>query len=654
MEMGIFDTIIVISVISLFINAIFQRISLPVIVGYILVGVLVGPHTLNLISNSQNISSLAEFGIVFLMFTIGLEFSLTRIIAMRRSVFSFGGLQVFLTLIITMAIGLYIGLTATEALLVGCITAMSSTAIVLKQLNEQGEINFAHGQNAVGILLFQDLGVIPILMLIPALSVSSFGKEISYELLIAMAKGLAVIMGIIVVGRKVLRPLYYSISASHSLELFTLTTLIITLGAAWLTHYLGLSLTLGAFVAGMMLGETEFRHQIKTDTRALKDVLLGLFFVTIGMQLNVQVLLDAWIWVALLLLAIIGLKTLLIYVIGFKYSESKEDALRTGLVLAQGGEFGIAILHLALLHRLIPADYGQVILGALLVSMCIAPIFIRCNKKIVNCLFANKKEAPKASSPSLLQNEQHVLLCGYGRVGQSVARFLDKASIPYTALDIDPKRVKAAQSAGEPVDYADVSEVENLHHAGLARAKLVVISIDCTPIALKVLNQIRKENAKLPIIVRCQDERDTNIFYKNGATEVIPDVLEASLTLSAHVLLMMNIPPKTVEEWMAQSRHNRYDLLRMVFPGQYLFNQNQENLQEGLQVITILNNSPVIGKAIKDINVEQFGLKITTIRRGLERIIDPNQDFILRAGDNVVIFGNLSAFPHAEKALNEG
>jgi CPA2 family monovalent cation:H+ antiporter-2 len=652
MEIGIFDTIIIISIISLIINAVFQRIHMSVIVGYILVGILVGPNAFKLINNSENIRGLAEFGIVFLMFYIGLEFSLTKIISIRRAVFTFGGSQVFLTMLITMVIGANIGLTVIEAMIVGCITAMSSTAIVLKQLNEQLEISLPHGQNSVGILLFQDLAVIPILMMIPALNVSSF-SNVSYELLLALAKGIGVIFFIILVGRKVLRPIYYNISATHSLELFTLTTLIIALGAAWLTNYLGLSLTLGAFIAGMMLGETEFRHQIKTDTRALKDVLLGLFFITIGMQLDLTIILNSWHWVALLLLALIGLKVLLIFLLGLRFSITKASALRTGLILAQGGEFGVAILHLAFMHELIPGDYAQVILGAILLSMCIAPVLIKSNEFLAKVLFRNTTIKTPYLTKEKFDVDNHVLLCGYGRVGQNIGRFLAKANLPYAALDVDPERVKSAQLAGEPVSYANISDTENLQHAGLDRAKMVVISIDSTQLALKVLTQIRKLNKRIPVIIRCKDERDTNTFYSSGATEVIPDILEASLTISAHVLLMMNIAPKTVDLWMDESRLNRYDLLRMVYPGQDPFKSVQSEQKQGLHVVTLTNAAFSVGKPIVALQLPSLNVHVAAIRRGNDRIVDPNQNFILKDGDIVVLYGDLRECEHAEKAFFE-
>ncbi|MGD9592174.1 MAG: cation:proton antiporter, partial [Candidatus Berkiella sp.] len=396
----LFNNILIILIACILITAICQRIKLPLIIGYIVVGILVGPSGIGLISGTQTIKLIAEFGIVFLMFMVGLEFSLTHLIRLKKDVFLFGGLQVFLSIGLTLIIGLLLQMTLTQSLIVGCIVAMSSTAIVLKQLSEQLEINTTYSQHAIGILLFQDLAVIPILILLPSLSDVSL-YSFTYELGIAIAKGAATIISILFIGKRILRPIFYHMTNSYSLELFTLTTLSITLLCAGLTALVGLSYALGAFLAGMMLGETEFKHQIKTDIRPFKDVLMGFFFITIGMQFNAQTIVSAWNWTLLMLLALVVFKTVLISLLGFIFTKSKMIATQTGLILAQGGEFGFAILISALTYQLLPTDYGQVILGALLLSMVIAPMIIKHHQAIMHFIFTKKSD--------LEQNEESII-----------------------------------------------------------------------------------------------------------------------------------------------------------------------------------------------------------------------------------------------------
>ena len=428
MDPSFFNNLLLLLTISIIITAVCQRIKIPVIIGYILVGILVGPHAIGIVPASKGIHFIAEFGIVFLMFTIGLEFSLIHLLKLKKDVFIYGGLQVSLSIIATLLIGIYLNLTIAQSLIVGSIIAMSSTAIVIKQLTEQLEINSPYSQHAIGILLFQDLAVIPILILLPNLNnlnTISILNQLNFSLL----KGIIAIILILFIGKKILKPIFYNITSTYSLELFTLTILFITLGAAWITSYFGLSLALGAFLAGMMLGETEFRHQIKLDIRPFRDVLLGFFFITIGMQFNPSMIYSAWNWVLLLLLALIFFKVVLITFLGLFFTDSKTTAAQTGLILAQGSEFGFVILMNALSHNLLPEDYGQVIIGSLLLSMLITPFLIKYHNKIIKLFFIEKtSKFDIAKLNSILNTESlnnHVMLCGYGRVGQNIARFLE-------------------------------------------------------------------------------------------------------------------------------------------------------------------------------------------------------------------------------------
>lgn len=651
----LFNNILIILVTSIIVTAICQRIKLPVIIGYIVVGILVGPSGIGLISASTIINLLAEFGIVFLMFMVGLEFSLTHVLRLKKIVFLFGGLQVILSILVTIAIGMLFQMNAMQSLIVGAIIAMSSTAIVIKQLNEQLEINAPYSQYAIGLLLFQDLAVIPILILLPGLANLNLYSFI-YELIFAMLKAAIAIIAILFIGKRVLKPLFYKISGLYSMELFTLTTVTITLLCAGFTAYFGLSYSLGAFIAGMMLGETEFRHQIKTDIRPFKDMLLGFFFITIGMQFNTLTILTAWNWTLLMLFALVLFKIILISLLGQFFTQSRKVAFQTGLILAQGSEFGFAILISALSYHLLPTDYGQVILAALLLSMVLAPILIQQHQRIARIFFARSE--PQTENEALIIEKtshtlhDHIILCGYGRVGQTIAHFLDKASLPFIALDLDPNRVKNARLAGDNVFYADATDNEILKLAGVSRARAVIIGFINSYAALCIIEQIRKHHKNVPIIIRSHDENETTLFYEKGATEVIPETLEASLMIASHILLMMDIPSKDVYQMIDESRHKRYDLLRMVFPGhESHFSDENGTMKEGLHVFILTKGAYAIGHRISDLTLAKYHVKITTIRRGKQRLVDPDSSIELLEGDVIVIYGVLAHLEHTEKYL---
>lgn len=382
MQMGIFEGMLILMGTSLTMTVVAQKFKIPSTIGFIVAGIVLGPHMMKMAPSAFKIQQLSEFGLVFLMFTIGLEFSWSKLSKMKREVFGFGGLQVVCTILVTTMIGMLLNMSLTESLVVGAVVGMSSTAVVLKQLRDQSELRHHYAQTSFSILLFQDLAVIPLLILIAGLPSATLSSFLTIGVG-ALLKAVIAILAILGMGRFILKPLYDQISSFNSSELFTILTVFIALSAAWLTFQLGLSLTLGAFLAGLMLSETEHIQRIEADIRPIRNVLMGLFFISIGMQFNIQVMLHAWSWVLLLLFALIIFKTTVIFTLGLYFMKSRADALKTGLVLANGGEFGFAILILALDQKLIPADYGQVILGTILLSMMAAPLIIKYHAQLI-------------------------------------------------------------------------------------------------------------------------------------------------------------------------------------------------------------------------------------------------------------------------------
>jgi len=637
----------------------FRRLQLPPILGYLLVGVLVGPYGLQLIADTQDTRFLAEFGVVFLLFTIGLEFSLPQLMAMRSAVLGLGGGQVLLSTALAALVARALGIDWEGALVVGGILSLSSTAMVIKQLTEQLEIHSRHGRNAVGILLFQDLAVVPFLILIPILASGAEGG-FAGPLLVAFLKGAAAFAVMLALGRWLLRPLFREIAAARSAELFMLTILLVSLTAAWATHMAGLSLALGGFLAGAMLGETEFRHQVEADIRPFRDVLLGLFFITVGMLLNLPGLLDIWPYVLLTLAGLIAGKALLITALCRLGGHEPGVALRTGLVLAQGGEFGFALISLALSAGAIAGDVGQVLLAAILLSMMVAPVIIRYNGLAAKHLFtrsylANRERIERDIESGSRSLSDHVVICGYGRIGQNIARFLEREGFHYVALDLDPNRVREANAAGEAVFYGDSTHPAILKAAGIQRARALVVSYDDPPSSLKVLARARQIREDLPILVRARDDAHLDELQAMGATEVVPETLEASLMLASHLLYLLGVPVSTIVRRVRDVRADRYRLLRGFFPGEeHVALESGEGQRERLHAVSLPRAARAVGRRLGELGLEQSGVTLTAVRHEGVRTVHPRPDLTLSAGDVLVLYGTPENLEHAEAELLKG
>jgi len=659
MGASVLDAILILLAVAVVVVALFRRFHLPPILAYLFVGMLVGPYALNWIPESEGTHFLAEFGVVFLLFTIGLEFSLPQLIAMRREVLGLGGAQVALTALVGGGVAWLLGMSLATAVVIGGVLAMSSTAIVIKQLTEQLEVNSRHGRLSIGVLLFQDVAVIPFLILIPVLAGDS-EASISTELGWALLKGGVVIVVMLAIGHWLLRPLLHIIAAQRSSELFTLAALLFALAAAWSTHLFGLSLALGAFIAGMLLSETEFRHQVEADIRPFRDVLLGLFFVTIGMMLDLAALPGIFLWVMLLVAAIIIFKVILVTVLSRMLGAPEGVALRTGVVLAQGGEFGLALLALALGEGLLEPGASQVVLAAIIMTMVLSPFFIASNGKIAKRFYSdsytrNRDDLIIEVEDHAERFDQHVVICGYGRIGQNIARFLDQEDFNYIALDLDPVRVRDARAAGEPVFYGDSTHIENLGAAGIGRARVLVISFDDIAMTMKIIEQVKRLWPDLPVLVRTRDDSNLDGLQNAGATEVVPETLEASLMLVSHLLLLLDVPVSRIVRNVQDVRSSRYQLLRGFFHG-----QETESLEEApafrerLQSVELPEAAYAVGCTLGALKLREAGVIVTAVRRGGIKGHQPEPDMVLQAEDILVLYGTPEDLAHAEEKLLQG
>jgi CPA2 family monovalent cation:H+ antiporter-2 len=637
--------------------AAFRYLRLPLVLAYLITGVLAGPSGLGWIPDLAGTRYLAEFGLVFLMFTIGLEFSLPQLMAMKRVVLGVGGAQVLLSFLAFGVIAWALGITPAGSVVIGGMLALSSTAIVMKLLVDQLEQNSRHGRAAFGILLFQDLVVVPFLILIPALG-GGGSQSLPVVLGWALAKSVFVLAAILFVGRMWLRPVFHEVALARSREFFTLTVLLLTLVAAWFTHRAGLSLALGSFLAGLMIGETEYRHQVESDILPFRDVLLGLFFITVGMSLDLHVLREQGPMVLAVLAGLLAIKIAVVVVLGKLLRQELGVALRAGLVLATSGEFGFALLVQAEEYKVLAADSIQVVLAAMVLSMLLAPLLIRYNGRLVKRLvpgYRERRESNLDSIRSLASHARdHVIVCGYGRSGQNIAWMLKREHVPFLGLDLDPVRVRDARDAGEPVVYGDSARRDVLLAAGLLQARALTISFVDPVAAQRILSATRDLRPDMPVIVRTIDDRDLEDLKKAGATEVVPESLEGSLMMGSHVLMLLGVPVSRVLRQVQTVRRDRYRMLRGFFHGAAGVDEAEESYRERLHSVTLAPQAFAVGKRLAELPLAESGVAVTAVRRGGITGPEPEPDTRLIAGDVLVLFGKPEALEHAEKVLLEG
>ena len=637
----------------------FRMLHLPPMLGYLAVGVLIGPHALALAEDSPATHALAEFGVVFLMFSIGLEFSLAQLKSMRRIVFGLGMAQVVLTIATTMSFGLFISWWAPTlhvswqaAFALGGALAMSSTAIVVKMLTERLELESEHGRRIIGILLFQDLAVVPLLIMIPSLARPA--EELAITLGWAALKAAFVLALLLKFGQKLMRNWFTIVAKRRSQELFMLNLLLVTLGLAWITEQAGLSLALGAFVAGMLISETQYKHQVEEDIKPFRDVLLGLFFITVGMLLNLRLVLEHWWLVLALVIFPVLLKFAIIAALSKAFGSSDGVAMRTGLALAQAGEFGFVLLNLASGSQLVDPFLIQLVLASMVLSMLIAPFMIDNMDRIVMKLAANEWMMQSLQLTQLasrtMKTQKHVIIAGFGRSGQSLATLLSEEKLPWYALDLDPERVQEAQTAGANVSYGDAARRESLVAAGINRASALVITFADTRQALKVLHLVHELAPNLAVIVRSHDDSDLDVLKKAGATEVVPEALESSLMLASHALVTMGVPLRRVVHRVQAARDERYASLRGYFHGASDVADDPEHSNVRLHSVALHSGAAAIGRALRELALEETGAEVTTLRRSGQSLhFDP--ETTLLAGDVLVLRGVGEAVGRAEGRL---
>jgi CPA2 family monovalent cation:H+ antiporter-2 len=634
----------------------FRRLHLPAILAYLVAGMLVGEHGFALAQDQVDYDHFAELGIVFLLFTLGLEFSLPKLMAMRHLVLAVGTLQVGISLVFFMVVALLFGQTFASALIIGGILALSSTAIVIRQLSETGAMKRKSGQLSVAILLFQDVAVVPLLIIIPMFAQES-DASMAVELLLALIKGVFVVAILMFAGKWLLPRLFNLVAQVRTDELFVLTTLLVTLVASSLTQWFGLSMALGAFLAGMMLGESQYKHQLEADIRPYRDILLGLFFVTVGMKLDIGIVYSSPFVIIGLMVSFMLVKILVITFLAKRAGEASKDAWASGIMLAQMGEFGFVLIALANQVELLPVETASILLGAGVLSMAITPYMINNARKWSIIL---SKEPPVETEhltelPENTDLSDHVIICGFGRIGQTVSRFLKQESIKFVAIDIDPLRTTKAREAGENVLFGSSRQAELLKAAHLSQAKLVVIAFGNDKQSLDVVQKVRSLSPDVPILVRTRNDDQLNALQAAGANQVVPESLEGSLMLVSQVLSLTGVPFSRIMRRVQKERKDHYSHLHGFFQGEHT-DMSPEAMDriEFANAIILTENSFAIGHSIASLNLTAKRVTVVALRRENVETEQPDEMTILQAQDTLIVRGKPRRVERAERFVQEG
>lgn len=650
------DLVLLLLAVAVVVIAIFRSFNLPPVLGYLLVGAGIGPHALNLMQESSGARHLAEFGVVFLMFSIGLEFSLPRLFAMKRIVFGLGGAQVLGTIVVVTLAGKLFGLGWLGSFALGSTLAMSSTAILSKLLSDRIELDSKHGRETIGVLLFQDIAVVPLLILLPVLTRPA--EEMAATLAVATVKVVVLLALVLFFGQRLMRWWFTLVARRRSAELFMLNVLFITLGLAWLSERAGLSLALGAFLAGMLISETEFRYEVEEDIKPFRDVLLGLFFVTVGMFLDLRLIAFSLPVVVLAVVGLLLLKFAVAAGVSRLLGSAPGTAMRTGLWLCAGGEFGFVLVSQLDGMNILPQAQLQVTVAALVLSMLLAPLIVQMSDKLVMRFVASEwllrsMELTRVAAQSMT-TDKHIIICGYGRSGQYMARFMEQEQVSYVALDLDPERVREAAAAGDTVVYGDASRRETLVAAGISRASALVISFAEVEVALRVMHHAHALRPDLPIVARASDDSAMEKLSLGGAAEVVPEALEGSIMLASHALALIGVPLNRVIRRIRDIRNQRYTLMRGFFHGATDAQDGPDVNQVRLHSVTMQPGAHAVGRSIGELCLAEFKVSISAVRRRNIRGVSPGGETIILAGDVLVLQGVPGNLELAENRLLRG
>jgi monovalent cation:H+ antiporter-2, CPA2 family len=653
-EIDFFQELLIVLAVTISIVYLFQKIRVPAIVGFLLAGVIIGPGVFGLIQNVHQVEMLAEIGVALLLFTIGVEFSLENILSMQRRIIWAGMLQVFLTILAVWIIAVAFGIAPNVGVFYGFLVTMSSTAIVLRIYNDRGEVNAIHGRLASGTLLFQDLCIVPMMLLVPVLS--NTGQGTVLDIVWAVVKSLLALFIIVWTARKLVPRLLHQVALVRNREVFILFVVLVCLGTAWLASMTGLSLALGALIAGLVISESELSHQVIADVLPLRDCFSGIFFISIGMLLDPAILSHDWVTTTGELLLMVGIKTLVVTVIFWWLYSSLRVGILLGLSLAQIGEFSFILAKAGISQKLLSAAEEQTFLAASILSMIATPFLIQAAPAIAQRLTGGIPRLPEdgAQDRGPASADGHVIIVGYGLNGQNLARVLRESGIPYRVLELSPELVRAGKIAGEAIDFGDGTRPDILLQAGIQRARVLVIAISDPIATAHTVSQARRLRADVKIIVRTRYVAEIERLYSLGANEVIPEEFETSVEIFARVLHEYHVPRNVIALQVDLIRKEHYGTLRgLRLAGKQLDELSHFLIGATTDVFSVLDDSPVVGQSLRQINLrERTGATVIAAVRDDKPIHQVGPEFVLQAGDLLVVLGAHKALDDAAQLIS--
>jgi monovalent cation:proton antiporter-2 (CPA2) family protein len=533
---------------------VFNRLGLGSVLGYLIAGAIIGPWGLGMIEEVEQIGHIAEFGVIFLLFIIGIELKPARLWVMRRAVFGLGLAQVLVTGLVLIGVGLLLGLGNKTAVIVGFALALSSTAFGLQILTEKGELGTAYGRAAFAILLLQDLAVVPLLALVSLLTKdTALWEGIEYAVLDAVL----VITAVVLIGRFLVTPVLHQVATVRNAEVFTAAAVLVVLGTAWIMEKVGLSMALGAFVAGLLLAESHFRHQVIADIQPFRGILLGLFFMSVGMAINTGLFKEQGLLIMGLVVALLTVKSVLLWGICRLGGLSFGNSVRVALLLSQSGEFAFVLLGLATVTGFMAGDLFQLLTLVVALTMAATPLMALIAERIDRGL-SIKKHPHDVLHVEESDSQPVVIIAGFGRVGRRVARILERGNIPYVGLDSNPERVSLARDQGYNVFFGDASRFDVLRAAGCGQSVMLVITLDQVQATERLVHTARQFQPNIPIYARARDSEHCDRLNKVGATTTISETLEASLQLGAAVLQNTGLPSEDIDSLLQDFRKEYY------------------------------------------------------------------------------------------------
>lgn len=656
MEIPLLKDIGIIFGLSIIVILIFNKIKVPAIIGFLLTGAIASPYGLGLVHNTHNVETLAEIGIVLLLFTIGIEFSLESLLQIRKSVLVGGSVQVLLSGLCGFAIAYFLKFPFGQSVFMGFLISLSSTAIVMKLIQDSDDVDTPHGKTILGILIFQDIIAIPMMLVAPLLSGKSpDADEPAYILLFRIIIFIAVVFACY----KYLVPrLLYQIVKTRINELFLLTICGICIGIALLTSSMGLSLALGAFIAGLIISESEYSHQALSHILPFKDIFTSFFFVSVGMLLNTVFFINNFLIIILLTSMVLIFKFLAGCIATGTLGYSLRTAVLAGVGICQVGEFSFVISKVGITYNLLNDNVYQIFLAVSVLTMAITPFAYKLSPGLAD--FVLKLPLPDRLKAGLLQEdykkgetiEDHIVIIGFGLNGHNLARVAFEAGIPYVILEMNPKTVKKEKEKGQPIFYGDATQELVLEHLNLRSARVVVLAISDAAATRKVIELIRRMDKSIHLIVRTRYLPEIYALYELGANEVITEEFETSIEIFTRVLGKYLVPKDEIESFIDKIRSEQYEMMRSVqkrVGTASLHDVNFHLSDVEIVTFTLKPGSKIVGKSLIELDLRKnYGVTVLAVRRGIEMIASPDSNLTLQAKDIVILVGKIEKINQVE------